>query len=303
MEPYSKTQGYKAVTTMPKLYSHPITQSHRSAIIFCIDCSTSMQERVTFNNRQYSKAEIATLFTNIMIDELYIRSSRYNRTRNYYDIAVIGYGEGGAFPMLDSKDISFMPITDLNRNMPEEQVYCFTHIINGKEHDVSFIVHPWIKPIAQGKTPMYEALTEAYRLVEKWCSKRCNRASFPPMVFNITDGESTDSRPIELLSIANNIKNTGTRDGNTLMINAHIGCLDEEKPLLFPRAFDNFNYSLYSHLLYNMSSIVPPNIEPLLPPEERFIESTLERRLMTLNASPYDLLNIIHIGSESIQNL
>jgi hypothetical protein len=261
-----------------------------------------MQERVTYNNRLYSKAEIASLFTNIMIDELYIRSSRYNRTRDYYDIAVIGYGEGGAFPLLGGKEIALMPITELNRILPEEQVYCFTHIIKGREHDVSFVVHPWISIDARGRTPMYEALVEVYRLVDEWCSKRQNRDSFPPMIFHITDGESTDSKPVELISIANNIKQTGTRDGKTLMINANLGCFEEEAALLFPRILDCRSTSICTHTLYHMSSEVPKNIEPLLPAENPKMESSFERRLMTHNASPYDLLNIIHIGSESVQN-
>lgn len=255
-----------------------------------------------FNDILYSKAEIASLFANIMIDELYIRSSRYNRTRNYYDIAVIGYGEGGAFSLLGGDDISLMPITELGKNIPEEKTYCFTHKIKGKSHDVSFVVHPWIKPIARGRTPMYEALVEVYNLVDKWCSKRENKNSFPPMIFHITDGDSTDSTPKELLSIAYNIKNTGTRDGKTLMINVHMGCFQEEKPLLFPRVLDCRSTSRNTHMLYHMSSEVPKNIEPLLPPEDTIVESTYERHLMTHNTSPYDLLNIIHIGSESIQN-
>lgn len=282
------------------MYSRPITQSHRSAIIFCIDCSTSMQERVPFNNTLFSKAELAALFTNIMIDELYIRSSRYNYIRNYYDIAVIGYGQGGAFSMLDSEDISFVPITEFKKFLPKEQVYCFKHTIEEEEHNVSFIVHPWIKPQAKGRTPMYEALVEAYRLVDKWCSQRKNKGSFPPMVFNITDGESTDATPAELISIAHNITNTTTRDGNTLMINVHLGNLYDDKAILFPRVLDCHSTPQSAHTLYHMSSITPANMEPLLPPEEKH-NYTIPRRLMTHNTSPYDLLNIIHIGSESLQ--
>jgi hypothetical protein len=73
------------------MYTKPITQQNPSAIIFCLDCSTSMQELVEFNERVMSKASVVSMITNIMIDELIIRSSRHNRLRHYYDVAVIGY--------------------------------------------------------------------------------------------------------------------------------------------------------------------------------------------------------------------
>ena len=282
------------------MYSRAITQSHRSAIIFCIDCSTSMQEHITFNNTLFSKAEIAALFTNIMIDELYLRSSRYRHIRNYYDIAVIGYGDGGAFSMLGGEDISFVPIPELMKVLPEEEVYYFKHNIENEDHKISFTVHPWIKPRAGGRTPMYEALVETYRLVDKWCSQRINKGSFPPMVFNLTDGESTDATHSELVSIAHNIKSTGTRDGNTLMINVHIGNIENSEAILFPRVLDCQSTPISAHTLYHMSSEAPRNMEPLLPPEQSN-SYTFPRRLMAHNTSPYDLLNIIHIGSESLQ--
>ena len=284
------------------MYSQPITQSHRSTIVFCIDCSTSMQEEIIFNNQRFSKADLAALFANIMIDELYIRSSRYGNIRNYYDIAVIGYGGDGAFPMLCSKNIALIPITELSKATPKEQIFSFTQEVNGKTHMASFIVHPWIKPTAQGQTPMYEALVATHSLISAWCSKRDNKRSFPPMVFNITDGEATDGSPADLINIAHNIKNTGTRDGNTLMINVHIGDLSEGNAILFPRTLYGITESRSAHTLYHMSSIAPRNMEPLLPPDLS-TGTVLPRRLMAHNTTPYDLLNIIHIGSESLHKM
>ena len=40
------------------MYTRAITQRNRSAIIFCLDCSTSMHEIVEFNNVMMSKAEV-----------------------------------------------------------------------------------------------------------------------------------------------------------------------------------------------------------------------------------------------------
>ena len=53
---------------------------------------------------------------------------------------------------------------------------------------------------------MYEALCEAHELVDEWCARRENAESFPPVIFNITDGEATDCNEEELQNIARRIR-------------------------------------------------------------------------------------------------
>ena len=41
---------------------------------------------------------------------------------------------------------------------------------------------------------MYEMFTAVTALAERWCGEPQNAESFPPIVFNITDGELTDEQ-------------------------------------------------------------------------------------------------------------
>ena len=67
-----------------------------------------------------------------------------------------------------------------------------------------------IAPFAEGQTPMYAALLHAYELVRDWCAVRDHRECYPPAIFNITDGEASDSDEEGLSAPAARIRGTGT---------------------------------------------------------------------------------------------
>jgi hypothetical protein len=260
----------------------------------------SMQEIVEFNNIKMSKADVVAMITNIMIDELIIRSSRHNEVRHYYDIALIGYQGELVINLLDEGDVRFTPITQLSTLHPEQRDYCFEQRISKSETIyANFVTHEWIKPRAEGKTPMYEALIEVYNLVDEWCMMREHHDSFPPIIFHITDGNATDCTSIDLINIAENIKRTRTNDGNTLLVNVHIGSGDDicSRGMLFPAELDSRNSSERMHTLFTMSSEVPASLMHQLPISH---DDELRPRLVAYNISPCELLNIINIGSESV---
>lgn len=284
------------------MYTQAITQNHKSAIIFCLDCSTSMQEIVEFNGMLMSKAEVVTMVTNIMIDELIIRASRHNNLRYYYDIAVIGYHGNSVENLLTGGHIAYTPITQFAEFTPKRCDYCFKqHISNNETVYANFVTHEWIKPKSEGKTPMYEALIEVYRLVDEWCLNHLNRDSFPPIVFHITDGNATDGKATDLISIANDIKHTGTNDGHTLLVNVHIGSGHEycSRGVLFPSYVDRHSASEQMATLFAMSSEVPNTLLNQLP--AIIANKDQHPRLVAYNISPCELLNIVNIGSESIR--
>ena len=66
----------------------------------------------------------------------------------------------------------------------------------------------WFEPIAENGTPMCEGISYAKRIVEKWIVSHME--SYPPVVINVTDGESTDGNP---LSNAKDIAQLKTNDG------------------------------------------------------------------------------------------
>ena len=58
----------------------------------------------------------------------------------------------------------------------------------------------WINPCSDGLTPMYEALELCKNKLEDWVFDK--QDSFPPMVFNITDGIPTDIADMDLSEIS-----------------------------------------------------------------------------------------------------
>ena len=63
-----------------------------------------------------------------------------------------------------------------------------------------------MEPEAAGQTPMCEALRRVRDIAAAWCADPAHAESFPPMVFNITDGEASDSDEEELAQIAGRIR-------------------------------------------------------------------------------------------------
>jgi hypothetical protein len=80
-----------------------------------------------------------------------------------------------------------------------------------------------------------------------WCDNHMD--SFPPVVIHLTDGEPTDGNPE---SIADQLREISTNDGNVLLMNLHIasGYAD---PITFP-SDENVLASANAKMLFRMSS-------------------------------------------------
>ena len=146
---------------------------------------------------------------------------------------------------------------------------------------------------------MYDALLHVRDLAAEWTQRPENAGSFPPVVFNITDGEATDCNDEELLGICRRIRSLRTDDGSVLLINIHIASGCGQRALLFPTADETGYGSRYAELLYECSSPMPAPFEPYIrdlrgggmPPF----------RGMSYNASVSELLAVLNIGSISIK--
>lgn len=282
------------------MYKKYITHQHRTAFIMAIDCSASMQELITFNNMLMSKAEAVALACNYLIDELMARATRHDRVRDYYDIAVLGYFDSSVVSLLPCNDL--ISISHLAEHSPEPRDYSFMQRIDcSRTTTAHFTLHPWISALAQGTTPMYEALIHIDELVGRWCSRPENRDSFPPMIFNITDGECSDGNEMDLISVAERIRSHRTSDGEALLFNIHLGTNDEEPRMLFPSDYEPQTCDSRRLLLMRMSSLLPESMEQYV--DELINPSTpAPYRCAAFNASIHILTMILNIGSQSINN-
>ena len=283
------------------MYSQEITRRHRTAFIIALDQSTSMQEEVRFGRLKMSKAEAVAYTANILITELIDRSRRKDGVRNYYDIAVVGYSDDEV-RMLLSED-GFVSVKSLAERIPEAVTISFEESMPDKTTAlVKHHIHPWIEPKAEGNTPMYEALLRIREMVEEWCEQEQNRQSFPPIVFNITDGEASDCDDNELRYAADMLRRTGTEDGQTLLINIHLSTDLSLPSMIFPMAEELLSANRYARLLAECSSLMPESFNAEIS-ELKISASTPPYRGMGYNASVIELLSIINIGSRSITNM
>jgi hypothetical protein len=148
----------------------------------------------------------------------------------------------------------------------------------------------WIEPLADGKTPMCEALNKCYDIVSQWVTS--HQPSFPPIVINITDGEATDGDPEP---IAERIKDLGTYDGNVLLFNIHISP-SSPKALTYP-ADERVLPDDFAKRLFRMSSSLPEIYVDLLTRDGYSIEDS--PRGFVFNADLVALINAIDVGTRA----
>jgi hypothetical protein len=129
---------------------------------------------------------------NRMLQNLVIKCAKEEGVRDFFHIGVIGYGVqvGPAFAgALAGRQL--VPISEVG-NSPARVEQKNKKVPDGAgglvDQPIRFPV--WFEPVANGGTPMSQALGQAKSIVENWLSQHLN--CFPPIVINITDGEATD---------------------------------------------------------------------------------------------------------------
>lgn len=282
------------------MYSQSITRNHRTAFFLLIDGSGSMGEEILFRGSIYTKAEALAQITNELIFEMVERARRTDGVRDYYDIAIWSYSGDDevrsllpdGHKILSIADVAQLPVSVTHRTIE-------VTLPNG-ELDLRKTAMPaWVKPKAEGLTPMIEALRTVRDELALWIAREEHRTSFPPVVFNITDGESTDGSSDELRSVANQIRELHTEDGNVLLINIHIGHASNEHTFL-PNEEEGALLMGRARLLYDISSVMPDNFSELLH-TVRGGYGLPPYRGMGFNASLTELVALLNIGSISVK--
>lgn len=282
-------------------YSARITRQNPTAFIFLIDRSGSMEEKIGFGDNFTTKAKVVAQVTNKLIRELINRCRREEGVMDYFDIAAIGYSDSEAEMLIGTKDSFAKPSVLAVAECP---IRIFTHervLPNGKTVLFNDKLKYWIEPKAEGNTPMYSALEQAMLMASRWCRRATNSRSYPPTIFNITDGEASDGDYEILTNIAEQIKELRTEDGNVLLININIASTPDQSAILFPSSKEELPESRYAQMLYDMSSELPALYnESIMQIKEG---SKPPFRAMSLNTSTADLISMMNIGSRSINEI
>ena len=283
------------------MYTQSITRTHRTAFVLAIDGSGSMSEEIRFRGRTATKAEAVAAITNDLLFELVERARRDDGVRDYYDIAVIGYSGDDEIRPLLPEGRRMMAVSELAALETPVRTETVEHRLPDGTIALREIPSPaWIEPHAAGRTPMYQALAEVRDLVAEWCARTANAESFPPVVFNITDGEATDCDAEELRAVAEQIRSLGTVDGNALLINIHIAADESGRSVFFPTEEEAAYPNRYARLLYDCSSPMPALFDAAIR-EAKGPGALPPFRGMSFNASAAELIAMLNIGSISVK--
>ncbi|MDH3681451.1 MAG: VWA domain-containing protein [Acidimicrobiia bacterium] len=235
------------------MYEQRIDRQHPGAIVFLVDQSESMGDGIT--GMPLTKATTVADQLNGLLFELVQRCTKAigEPPRPYFAVAIIGYGtDQNGNPLVGSvlqgalADDWWAWTTDLAQHplRIEER----ERAVEGAPPQ-KYVMPVWVDPFAGGGTPMCTALDNAGRLVRAWCDEY--PAAFPPIVINLSDGESTDGSPSQW---ADRLRSLHTDDGNVLFFNLGIG--GDDKMRLFDERAPS-TASPHTMLLWEMSSELP----------------------------------------------
>lgn len=244
-------------------YQAEISRSNPSCILITIDQSGSMKDPFGGDEGNKIKAVGCADAINRLIQNLVIKCAKSEGVRDYYQLGVIGYGQLGVGPAftgsLAGKELVPISLVANSPSRIEERNKTTDDGAGGLIcQKIKFPI--WFEPVAEGGTPMCEALRQAERIVSGFLSAHNN--CYPPIVINITDGESTDGDPLQA---ASEIKGLSSTDGNVLLFNLHISS-SHHAPIQFPDSEDDLPDN-DAKLLFKMSSLLPDHMWAMVQDE------------------------------------
>lgn len=257
----STLQRVLATPVKKQTYTAQITRETPSAFVFLIDQSGSMNGKIEYRNNSMSKAEAVALIINETLNDILNRCQKADEVRDYFEIAVIGYGgkdsEKANFAWEGNlTNRTFVKISELANNAISQETIEVETNIRGRIVKSQKSIKKWINPLATKLTPMKNAFEMCAELLEDWLVRYKNKDIFPPIVINITDGEATDAKEMELMQAANRIKQLHTVDGSALLMNIHLSDAGTQS-VLFPTYANELPDDEYAQLLFKLSSDMP----------------------------------------------
>lgn len=259
-----------------------ISSTNPCLIIYLLDQSGSMADK--FGNASHSKAVELANAINEVIYEVGLRCiGSAGEIKNRFELAIIGYGKN------DDKVQSGWEGTLSNK-----WVVSIKHIFDyplGQEGDKPI----WIKPYANGPTPMTRAFENAKRLCSDWINWGNHKDCHPPIIINITDGEATDagSNFQALKKEVDQLKSIRTNYGPVNILNIHISSKSGDR-LHFPSDISHVN-DRFAQLLFDMSTPLNDNMIRLA--QLKGYGVTQGAKGYVFNGNATDLINFLNIGT------
>ena len=279
-------------------YTAQITRNTPTAFIFLIDQSVSMQKYTTLYGEEMPMAEAVARIVNHQLNELVLRCVKGSETRDYYDIAIIGYGENaysGWKGELEGRD--FVKPSELKEH-PYKKITTKKETRTRKGVKVVEIEEvQWIEAEAtQGWTRVHLAFEKAKGLLDEWMEKHHDKDCYPPTIINITDGEFNGATKEYVLQQANELKSMFTNDGNVILFNIHISA-NKAVCVTCPASKDEVSFSSLATTMYEMSSLLPMRYSDRIADLRKDGTPNNRYRAMSINADMSTLIQLMDIGT------
>jgi len=262
-------------------------------IIFLVDQSGSMKEPYRDGK---TKAEYTALVINRTINELVSTNAAGEKIKDRVFISLIGYGGKGGNSVDDLRSDYLSKFADVPLRI--EKIKKKVPDGAGGLVEVEEEMPIFLEPIANGLTPMGDALAFAKQLIEGWIQKKPDNPA--PIIINISDGipyNGNQSNPTEELdktiSTANAIMSFTTNDGNPLIFNAHIG--DGGKKIELAEHENELGGDEMAEVLFKISSKIPDAYKAAAMKQELNIKEN--SRGFVSGADPETLIKFINFGS------
>ena len=279
-------------------YTAQITRNTPTAFIFLIDQSVSMQNYTTLYGEEMPMAEAVARIVNHQLNELVLRCVKGSETRDYYDIAIIGYGEkaySGWKGELEGRD--FVKPSELKEH-PYKKITTKKETRTRKGVKVVEVEEvQWIEAEAtQGWTRVHHAFEKAKGLLDEWMEKHHDKDCYPPTIINITDGEFNGATKEYVLQQANELKSMFTNDGNVILFNIHISA-NKAVCVTCPASKDEVSFSSLATTMYEMSSLLPMRYSDRIADLRKDGTPNNRYTAMSINADMSTLIQLMDIGT------
>lgn len=279
-------------------YTAQITRNTPTAFIFLIDQSVSMQKYTTLYGEEMPMAEAVARIVNHQLNELVLRCIKGSETRDYYDIAIIGYGENaysGWKGELEGRD--FVKPSELKEH-PYKKITTKKETRTRKGVKVVEVEEvQWIEAEAtEGWTRVHHAFEKAKGLLDEWMEKHHDKDCYPPTIINITDGEFNGATKEYVLQQANELKSMFTNDGNVILFNIHISA-NKAVCVTCPASKDEVAFSSLATTMYEMSSLLPMRYSDRIADLRGDGTPNNRYRAMSINADMSTLIQLMDIGT------
>jgi len=255
------------------MYEAEINRSNPALLLFLFDCSYSMSER--YGSSSMSKGEYLAKICNESIDQVILSCEKGDEIRAYFELGVLGYGEGSEIllPIQTVIDLANNPISMIKESLDGIDV----------EKPI------WLKdPTKRVNTDMIAGFQKAKSVLNDWTAM--HQGSFPPILIHVSDGEWTSDNPVQTAQSIQTEVTTG--DGGCIVMNIHISN-EGGDALTFPA--EEPTGSQHQTALFQMSSELPDSFYQRAL--EMYSDIQVGARGYMFNAQPDDLTKFFDIGT------